>query len=87
MDLFKWGTIYSAIKRYKCRGAAVTVSIVNITKGSFSYEKLDGRKVDFITAFLFSRGGHEDPKPLIKIHLNVIKEQFSWEWDSLLMIL
>ena len=60
------GTIYAARKRSKWPGvAAVVVSVVHITKGDFKGDKqLDGRSVEEITAFLFTNGGHEDPKPL-----------------------
>jgi hypothetical protein len=60
------GTIYAARKRYRWPGvAAVVVSIVHVIKGDYSGEKmLDVRRVERITAFLFDKGGHEDPKPL-----------------------
>ena len=42
--------------------AAVVVSVVHIAKGPFAGARvLDGRAVDTITAFLFHRGGHDDP--------------------------
>jgi len=58
------GEIYSAIKRYKWPGmAAVVVSILHIIKGRYSGPKmLDGREVETVTAFLFHRGGHDDPE-------------------------
>jgi hypothetical protein len=61
------GTIVSARKRYRWPGvAAVVVSIVHVFKGAYLGEKtLDGRRVERITAFLFDKGGHEDPKPLV----------------------
>lgn len=61
------GTIVSARKRYRWPGvAAVVVSIVHVLKGPYLGKKtLDGRQVERITAFLFDKGGHEDPKPLV----------------------
>jgi len=60
------GTIYSALKRYKWPGvAAVVVSVVHLLKGAYAGEKLlERRPVGHITAFLFVRGGHDDPKQL-----------------------
>jgi hypothetical protein len=60
------GTIYAARRRYRWPGvAAVVVSIVHLCKGAYDGEKkLDGRPVPQITAFLFDKGGHEDPKQL-----------------------
>jgi hypothetical protein len=60
------GTIYAARRRYRWPGvAAVVVSIVHLCKGGYEGEKrLDGRPVQQITAFLFDKGGHDDPKPL-----------------------
>ncbi|PZU98521.1 MAG: SAM-dependent methyltransferase [Cyanobium sp.] len=60
------GTIFAARKRYKWPGvAAVVVSVVHLLKGTYEGEKLLNRQpVQQITAFLFDKGGHEDPKPL-----------------------
>jgi hypothetical protein len=45
--------------------AAVVVSIVHLCKGRHNGEKqLDSQPVPQITAFLFDKGGHEDPKRL-----------------------
>ena len=61
------GTIYNAQKRMKWPGlAAVIISVINIIKGEYSQPKnLDGRIVNKITAFLFPKGGNDDPKRLI----------------------
>ncbi|MBD1858010.1 MULTISPECIES: Eco57I restriction-modification methylase domain-containing protein [Leptolyngbya] len=61
------GTIYYAQKRLKWPGlAAVVVSVVNIFKGKYQYIKtLDGQTVEEITAFLFHKGGHENPAVLL----------------------
>jgi type I restriction-modification system DNA methylase subunit len=60
------GTIYAAHKRYKWPGvAAVVVSVVHLLKGAYADVKLlDKRPVEQITAFLFAKGGHDDPKQL-----------------------
>ncbi|MBI4881896.1 MAG: N-6 DNA methylase [Planctomycetes bacterium] len=60
------GQIYSARKRVKWPGlAAVVVSLVHVAKGTFTGRaRLDDRPVDAITAFLFHRGGHDDPPRL-----------------------
>ena len=60
------GEIYRATTRVKWPGlAAVVVSILHVAKGQLSGPKtLDGREVDQITAFLFHRGGHDDPARL-----------------------
>ena len=58
------GEIYAARRRVKWPGkaAAVIVSVVHIAKGPFSGTRyIDGRVADTITAFLFHRGGHDDP--------------------------
>lgn len=45
--------------------SAVVVSVVHVSKGGVAAApRLDGREVDTITAFLFHRGGHEDPARL-----------------------
>ena len=61
------GMIYNANKRFKWPGiAAVVISIVNIYKGNYSGIKtLDSRPVNKISAFLFPRGGNENPKVLL----------------------
>jgi hypothetical protein len=61
------GTIYAARKRYKWPGvAAVVVSVVQLVKGAYAGVKLlDKRPVEKITAFMFAKGGHEDPKQLV----------------------
>lgn len=60
------GTIYHASKRVKWPGpAAVVVSVLHVQKGNFAGPKrLDNREVETITAFLFHRGGNDDPAPL-----------------------
>ena len=57
------GEIFAARRRVKWPGlAAVVVSVLHIVKGTFSDGKLlDDKKVQTITAFLFHRGGHDDP--------------------------
>jgi Eco57I restriction-modification methylase/MmeI, target recognition domain len=57
------GEIYRARKRVKWPGlAAVVVSMLNVMKGQFPKPRhLDDRQVEIITAFLFNRGGHDDP--------------------------
>ncbi len=62
------GEVYSARRRVKWPGvAAVIVSIVHISKGPVVVTKcLDDTVVEKITAFLFYRGGHQDPKRLAK---------------------
>ncbi|MFN9610542.1 MAG: Eco57I restriction-modification methylase domain-containing protein [bacterium] len=61
------GTIYAARRRYRWPGvAAVVVSIVHLCMGDYDGEKrLDSRLVPQITAFLFDKGGHDDPKQLM----------------------
>lgn len=60
------GEIYCARRRIKWPGiAAVVVSVVHVMKGPFEgVKRLDDRIVDIITAFLFHRGGHDDPSRL-----------------------
>jgi hypothetical protein len=60
------GAIYNATKRYKWPGmAAVVVSVVHVIKGEHLGSRiLDGEDVETITAYLFHRGGHQDPAPL-----------------------
>lgn len=61
------GTIYAARKRTKWPGvAAVVVSVVHLLKGAYAGVKLlERRPVEQITAFLFTKGGHDDPKQLL----------------------
>ena len=61
------GEIFTTRKRVKWPGlAAVVVSVVHVTKGPFAGLRwLDGREVPTITAFLFHRGGHDDPARLL----------------------
>ena len=60
------GEIYRARRRLKWPGlAAVVVSVVHVHKGPFSGAKhLDDDETETITAFLFHRGGHDDPARL-----------------------
>lgn len=60
------GNIYAATRRVKWPGlAAVVVSVVHVHRGTWAAQRrLDGRGVPMITAFLFDRGGHEDPASL-----------------------
>ena len=57
------GEIFNTRKRVKWPGlAAVVVSVIHVTKGPFAgARRLDGRDVPAVTAFLFHRGGHDDP--------------------------
>ncbi|MEN9541385.1 MAG: hypothetical protein RLZZ459_1476, partial [Cyanobacteriota bacterium] len=61
------GTIYAARKRTKWPGvAAVVVSVVHLLRGAYAGVRLlDKRPVEQITAFLFAKGGHDDPKQLV----------------------
>jgi hypothetical protein len=60
------GEIFAVRKRVKWPGrAAVVVSVLHVTKGALAGPKrLDGRDVETITAFLFHRGGNDDPARL-----------------------
>ena len=60
------GEIYQARRRLKWPGlAAVVVSVVHVHKGSFNGARhLDNMPTKRITAFLFHRGGHNDPARL-----------------------
>ena len=60
------GEIYRARRRVPWPGlAAVVVSVLHVHKGPFSGAKrLDDAVRDRITAFLFHRGGHDDPERL-----------------------
>ena len=60
------GEIYRARRRVPWPGlAAVVVSELHVHKGPFSGERrLDDAATDCITAFLFHRGGHDDPARL-----------------------
>jgi len=56
------GTIFEARRRHRWPGLAVVVVVVHLIRGKWeSPVQLDGREVDEITAFLFHRGGHENP--------------------------
>ncbi len=61
------GTIYSARRRVPWPGAAaVVVSVISIAKSDYRGPcMLDGNAVSKITAFLFHRGGHDDPVRLL----------------------
>ena len=60
------GEIYQARRRRRWPGqAAVVVSVVHVHRGPFDgVRRLDNASTDTITAFLFHRGGHEDPARL-----------------------
>jgi len=48
--------------------AAVVVSVIHIAKGPYNGRaELNGSQVERITAFLFHRGGHDDPQRLVAI--------------------
>ena len=61
------GTIYNARKRVKWIGeAAVVVSVLHIYKGLYKEAKfLDGKEVPLISAFLFPKGGNNNPNTLL----------------------
>ena len=61
------GEIFSVRRRVRWPGlAAVVVSVVHIGKGLVVGRKqIDDRDVEIITAFLFHRGGHDDPAGLV----------------------
>ena len=60
------GEIYRARRRVRWPGlAAVVVSVLHVHKGPFTgVRRLDDAVTDRITAFLFHRGGHDDPARL-----------------------
>ena len=60
------GEIYQARRRVKWPGqAAVVVSVVHVHQGLLAGpRRLDDAATDRITAFLFHRGGHDDPQRL-----------------------
>ena len=60
------GEIFAVRRRVKWPGlAAVVVSVLQIGKGRVAGRKqIDSHDVETITAFLFHRGGHEDPARL-----------------------
>jgi Eco57I restriction-modification methylase/MmeI, target recognition domain len=62
------GEIIFARRRLTWPGsAAVVVSVLEIVKGAYDGPRtLDGKRVDFITAFLLATGSHEDPLPLMQ---------------------
>jgi hypothetical protein len=64
--LSRGGAIYSAIRRLRWPGAAaVIVSVIHVTKGrSVGSCRLDGHRVDYISAYLFHSGGNDDPRRL-----------------------
>jgi hypothetical protein len=59
-------SIYAATRRLRWPGeAAVVVSVVHVLRGTHAAPcLLDGSEVPLITAFLLSRGGHDNPKSL-----------------------
>ena len=61
------GHIYRACRRVEWPGlAAVIVSIVHLSKGALAeFKDIDGTRHEQITAFLFHKGGHNDPLQLV----------------------
>ena len=61
------GEIYRARRRVPWPGlAAVVVGVLHVHKGPFTgVRRLDDAVTDRITAFLFHRGGHDDPARLV----------------------
>ena len=57
------GEIFAVRRRVKWPGlAAVVVSVLHVGKGPLTdLKQIDGRHVERVTAFLFHRGGHDDP--------------------------
>ncbi|MCR9293810.1 MAG: class I SAM-dependent DNA methyltransferase, partial [bacterium] len=63
------GEIYQARRRLKWPGhaAAVVVSVIHVFKGISGVPRfLDGESVNVITAFLFHRGGNDNPKKILE---------------------
>ena len=60
------GEIFATRKRAKWPGlSAVVISVLHVMKGRFQGPKrIDGQEVETITAFLFHRGGLDDPAQL-----------------------
>jgi len=60
------GEIWAARRRIKWPGqASRIISIVHLIKGQYTgIKKIDNVRVDFISAFLFHRGGHRNPELL-----------------------
>jgi hypothetical protein len=61
------GTIYTAYRRMKWTGiATVLISLVHISKNKdVNPKRLDGKKTDKITAYLFHAGDNNEPEKLI----------------------
>lgn len=61
------GEIISARRRVRWPGeAAVIVSVVTISRGKVSNSRfIDGKPVEFISAFLYDGGTHDDPARLV----------------------